>query len=132
MRLLKAFKVDVNRLNIPFCSDCFLETFELEDGSVKINVWSAKKTNVELYVTNKTRKFQAYRNKTELEETPCGTFELIPHIQEKKLLLTVAITRSSERYFQFITINNNGVGVAGLQSYKEINESLEEILNEYY
>lgn len=125
------YKVDIDRLNIPYSSEYNVDAKVLEDGNVKINVWNAKKTNVELFVYNNTKRYQPFRSKLEIEETPCGTFELIPHINERKLLFTLAITRTSERCFQVIEITEYHAGVSSFKNYKEVNEFIEDFFNSY-
>ena len=131
--MVKLFKIDVNRLEIPWRLDAgHIETVELQNGGVKINVWSANKTIVELYVNNKTRRFNSFTHKTEVSQTPTGTYELIPHIFERELYLTLVILRSSERCFQGVYIKGNDATIQSLTNYKEINEFIDDALNEYY
>ena len=124
MRQLKTFKVDYNKLYVPVFGKNkeWFEKSELPDGSIKINVWNKTYSTLELDLRKSYVAYGAHY----------GQFSLTPNVSEKELLLTVAVTRPSERYFKIIAITTNGVFDYSAINYRELNRTLQELLREYY
>ena len=120
----KTFAVDVNKLPFPTFGKNkeWFETASLPDGSVSVFIWSRHCSEVQLDL----------RKKMVAWGKPYGEFELTPTIEEKKLLLTLAITRPSERYFKVLALSKNGVTDYACINYKEVNATLEKLIAPYY
>ena len=121
---MKNFKVDYNKLYIPVFGKNkeWFEKTELPDGSIKVNVWDKTYSTLELDLRKTYATYGAHY----------GLFNLTPNVCEKKLLLTLAITRPSERYFKIFAISEKGVFDYSAINYRELNRVLQELIRAFY
>lgn len=125
MRLVtEPYSVDIRKLNVPSGLGKNKEFFErksLPDGSVTVTVWNRRSVDVQLKI----------RKRYSLYVEQAG-FDLEPEITNKEILLTVVITRPSERYFKVFVINNDGVQNESFINYKDLNAFLQFLFKPYY
>lgn len=113
-------RVSLGKIKIPAYPG--IEKLELKDGSFVCRIWDKVRSELTLELKD------ARRGTWGCGDSPYGTKNIVPTVNERDLLYNVAIIKNSAHIFTVVISSKKSTVYAKCKSYDEINEVLEPII----